>query len=317
MNKPIAIIVGGTGQFGINISNLLLKKKYKVIITTRFLKKKKLIKRSKNLNIYKLDVYNKTKIKKIIDKYNPNIIFYLAGQSSPKKSFILKKETYKSNVLGCKNILDILNSYKNQNCKFLNAASCEIYGNASGKININSFKRPVNPYGKAKLESFKITKKFREIQNLKTYNAVIFNTESYLREINYLIPKICIAAIEAKKFNKKTKFGNINVSREWNWCEEQSKYMLKFLEKKPQDFILSNGKNFSVRKMLKFAFDYFKLDYKRYILIDKKFFRPRDVKIVKSNYSYCLKRNGIKRKNSIYGQKIIQLLIKNYLKKYY
>ena len=41
MKKPNAIIVGGTGQFGITLSKQLIKKKYKVIVTTRSLKKAK------------------------------------------------------------------------------------------------------------------------------------------------------------------------------------------------------------------------------------------------------------------------------------
>ena len=35
MKKKISIIVGGSGQLGISLANLLLKKKYKVIVTTR------------------------------------------------------------------------------------------------------------------------------------------------------------------------------------------------------------------------------------------------------------------------------------------
>ena len=54
-----------------------------------------------------------------------------------------------------------------------------------------------------------------------------------------------MAAIRAKKFGTKTAFGNLEIAREWNWCSEQCEYLLKFLNKKPQDFILSNGKLFS------------------------------------------------------------------------
>ena len=43
MKKIVAIIIGGTGQFGITISKKLLKKNYKVIITTRSKKKIKLV----------------------------------------------------------------------------------------------------------------------------------------------------------------------------------------------------------------------------------------------------------------------------------
>ena len=116
-----------------------------------------------------------------------------------------------------------------------------------------------------------------------------------------------------KKKNLKTKFGNIKIVREWNWCEEQCKYLLKFVQKKPQDFILSNGKFFSASQMLKFAFDYFKLNYKKFIVVDKKFIRKADPEIKKSNFLLYLKKNKIIRKDKIYGKKLVYKLIHYYL----
>ena len=82
-----------------------LKKKYKVIITTRSLAqaKKKIPIINKNLKISKLDILNKKKIDFFIKKISPNLIFYFAGQSSPTLSFKKNKLTYLSNVNGCKN----------------------------------------------------------------------------------------------------------------------------------------------------------------------------------------------------------------------
>ena len=318
MKNLVAIIVGGTGQFGIITSEFLLKKNYKVIITTRSInKKKKLFKKHSNLKLYKLDIYNKIKINKLLYKYKPSLVFYFAGQSSPAKSFLYKKETYKSNVLGCKNFLDVILK-NNYNCKFVNASSCEMYGKINNKIKVSSIKKPINPYGLSKLKSFEITKKYRETHNIKTYNAIIFNTESFFREKSYLIPKICLAAIYAKKYNLKTEFGNLKISREWNWCPEQVKYLLEFIKKKPQDFILSNGKNYSALQMLRFAFKYFNLNYKNYILINKKkFFRKRDMLQKKSDWKSCLIKNSINRKVSIHGNQLTTKLIEHYLKKNY
>ncbi len=318
MKKLVTIIIGGTGQFGITVAKQLLKKKYRVVITTRSIKKhKNLIKKNNDIKFYQVNIYNKIQIKKIIKKYNPNLIFYFAGQSSPKKSFTQKKETYKSNVIGCKNILDIIKNEK-IDCKFLNPASSEMYGKINGKIKLSSPKKPINPYGFAKVKSFNITKKFRLKSKLKAYNAIIFNTESYLRDKNYLIPKICIAAINAKYFGRKTEFGNIDVSREWNWCDEQSKNLINFLKKKPQDFILSNGKSYTAKDMIKFAFNYFKIDYTNYIFTNKKYYRYKDIKIKSSDFKACLKRNKMKRTVKIFGKKLIELMILHYLneKKY-
>ena len=312
MKKSIAIIVGGTGQFGVLLAEKLLKKKYKVIITTRsVIKAKKKIKK-KIFNFLKLNILAKSEIKKLLLKNKPKIIFYTAGQSSPGKSFKNKKETYLSNYIGCKNFLEIIKTYKIDS-KFVNFSSCEIYGNYKKKISVETIKKPISPYGVAKLKAHNKTKYYRDNFNLKSYNAIIFNTESFYRPKYYLVPKICLAAIEAKKKNIKTEFGNLKISREWNWCEEQCKYLIMFVNKKPQDFILSNGKSYSAINLIKFAFRYFNLDYKRYILVNKKFIRKKDSMLKKSNYLKCLRRNNIKRNDKFFGKKLIYSLVKHYL----
>ena len=308
--KCHSLIIGGSGQFGITLKNQLNKKNKKVIITTRF--KKSTIKKKK-FEIVVLDIYNKKNIFKLIKKYEPQNIFYFAGQSSPSISFIKKKETIRSNYIGCKNVLESVHKI-NRNISFIYAASSEIYGKINGKISLKSKKYPVNPYGISKLKGLNVTKLYREKFNLKTYNAIIFNTESVLRNKSFLIPKICMAAINAYKYNLKTAFGNLDIKREWNWCDDQCELLIKFLNKKPQDFIISNGKCLSAKKMLKFAFNYFNLNYKKYIFKDKKLLRPVDIKIKKSKYDESLLKNNIRKRNFIYGQKLINLMIRNYLK---
>jgi GDPmannose 4,6-dehydratase len=308
--KCHSLIIGGTGQFGITLKNQLNQKNKKVIITSRF--KKSTIKK-KQFEIVVLDIFNKEKIFKIIKKYKPQNIFYFAGQSSPKISFIKKNETLRSNYIGCKNVLESV--YKiDKSISFFYAASSEIYGKIKGTISLNSKKYPINPYGVSKLKGLNITRLYREKYKLKTYSAIIFNTESTLRDKSFFIPKICMAAINAYKYNLKTAFGNLDIKREWNWCDDQCELLIKFIKKKPQDFIISNGKCLSAKKMLKFAFNYFNLDYKKYIFKDKKFLRPMDIKIKKSKYNESLLKNNIKKRSFIYGQKMINLMIKNYLK---
>ena len=114
-------------------------------------------------------------------------------------------------------------------------------------------------------------------------------------------------------FKTKTTFYNTIVMREWNWCDEQCDFLIKFIKKKPQDFILSNGKLYSISDMLKYAFNYFNLDYLKFIKVQNKVLKKNEIKTKPSNYSYCLKRNNMKRKPKIYGKMIINLMIKYYL----
>ena len=314
MKKKISIIVGGSGQLGISLIKILLKKKFKVVVTTRDINKarKKVLIKNKNLKFVFLNVLKKNKILFLLKRFKPNYIYYFAGQSSPVISYKKNKVTYLSNVKGCQNFLEIIN-LNDKKIKFINASSSEIFSDKVKKIRPSSQKIPISPYGKAKLISFNKTKFFREKKNLKAYNSIIFNSESYFREKSFLIPKICLAAIKAKEFKKKTSFGNLDVSREWNWCDEQTKYLVKFVEKKPQDFILSNGKSFTARQMMSYAFNYFNLNYKSFITFNKSLIRPKDFLTKKSEFKDCLKRNGIKRKSKIYGKRLIHALIRYYL----
>ena len=310
-HKCHSLIIGGTGQFGITLKNQLNKKNKKVIITSRFRKSKV---KKKLFEIIKIDIFNKKKISSIIKKYKPKNIFYFAGQSSPSISFVKKKETIRSNYTGCKNVLECVYNI-DRNISFFYAASSEMYGQLRGKISLKKKKNPINPYGISKLKGFNITKLYRERYNLKAYNIILFNTESILRDKSYFIPKICIAAINAYKYNLKTEFGNLDIEREWNWCDDQCDLIIKFLNKEPQDFIISNGKCLSAKKMLKFAFEYFNLDYKKYVLKNKKFLRPVEIKKKHSNYKESLIKNKINKKNYIFGKNMINLIIKHYLKK--
>ena len=71
----------------------------------------------------------------------------------------------------------------------------------------------------------------------KSNNLTAYKHEGFwqpmdtLRDKNYLIPKICLAAINAHKYKIKTTFYNVLVAREWNWCEEQCDLLMKFISK--------------------------------------------------------------------------------------
>tara|TARA_Y100000591_G_scaffold291253_1_gene277663 strand:+ start:163 stop:1116 length:954 start_codon:yes stop_codon:yes gene_type:complete len=311
-NKNI-LIIGGTSQFGMTLCQILIKKKFNVFATSRYSKKvQSLNKNYKKINFLKLNIFSKKEVQKILKKTEPSIIFYFAGQSSPQKSFKKKIETYKSNFEGCKNIIEILHESK-LNIKFLNATSSEMYGNIKNKIDLKTPKRPLNPYGKAKKKSFNLVKKYRDKFNMKNYNAIIFNTESYYRDEN-ILAKVCIGAIKAFKYKKKLNLDNINFSREWNWCEEQCELLMKFLGKKPQDFILSNGKYFSIKKMINYAFNFFNLNYSDYLNVKFLKFKKNKENNRRSNYKKYFKRNNISFESKIFGKKLIHKMINFYLK---
>lgn len=313
-----ALIIGGTGQIGVYLANHLLKKKYKVFVSSRKINsekknKFKILKIYKKINFVKLNLYKKKEIFKIINKIKPNDIFYLAGQSSVDKSFKRPEETIKSNYQGCKNILEVLKEI-NFKGKFLNTASSEIFGNQKGFRSLNKKLKPVSPYGKAKLKSFKITRTFRKNFQLKTYNAIIFNCDSILRPKDFVIPKICLSAINASRGSvKKIKFGDVNIVRDWGWVEEYVVGIYRIIQKKPDDIILATGKYFKLKDLIKYAYRFFNLDWKNYIIETNELKRPKEIREVKVSTKQT--KNKIKWVAKTDGEKSVLKLIKYYLKK--
>ena len=65
--------------------------------------------------------------------------------------------------------------------------------------------------------------------------------------------------------------------RDWGHAKDYVLAMWKMLQlKKPHDFVIGTCKLHSVKDFLKISFGLVKLNYKKFIRINKKFYRPND-----------------------------------------
>tara|TARA_Y100001970_G_scaffold108327_1_gene135484 strand:+ start:3743 stop:4678 length:936 start_codon:yes stop_codon:yes gene_type:complete len=304
--KKIKSLIIGTGVIGAYLSKLLIQKRHDVTVTSRFLKKNyknyKSLKISHKVKFKKLNILKKKNIKKIIKDINPENIFYLAGQSSIPKSFVLPKETKDSNFLGAKNFLEVINK-ENIKTKFFKANSGYIFKPKNGIINFNcALIKPSNPYVKAQQSAYKLIKKFRN-KKIDCYSLIFMQIESPLRDKNFLIKKVCSHA----KQKKKVEVGNINTLRDYSWIEDIVKGVYYSTLIKPCDIILSSGKKLSGKDILKYAYKLNKLNFNNFYSINKKFIRKKENKIViGSNFSTIKKFAKFNWKPKIYKQKLIK-----------
>ena len=125
---------------------------------------------------------------------------------------------------------------------------------------------------------------------------------------------VTFSTLNAKNFDKKTDYGKLDVIREWNWCEEQCYLITKCLIKKPNDFILSNGKEYSGYQMLDYAFQYFKLNFRKFVKIKKKYYRKKDFKFKRSDFNKNIKNIDPDWRPKIFGKKLVYKLINYYTK---
>ena len=151
------LITGGAGYIGSHVAEILLKKNKKVfLIDNLSTGHRKLI--NSKAKFFKIDIKNRQKVKKIIEKYKIDSIIHLAanliigeGQRNPKKY-------YKNNVLGTEKLLD---ACKNTTIKnFIFSSTAAIYKEGQYKVSESSKIKPKSVYGQTKIKAEKIIKSF-------------------------------------------------------------------------------------------------------------------------------------------------------------
>ena len=71
--------------------------------------------------------------------------------------------------------------------------------------------------------------------------------------------------------------GNLSTKRDWVWAPEYVQAMEKMLTlKEPKDFIIATGQQNQLEDFVAQAFAEVDLDWKKYVVIDKRLFRPND-----------------------------------------
>ena len=308
----IAIITGITGQDGSYLAELLLKKKYKVYGLLNPKKKSNLKNLKgfyKKISLKKIDINSFSKIKKIIKKVKPNEFYHLAAQSFINYKFEDEFFKLNPNINGTHYILSAIKEFSPKT-KFYFASSSELFGNVKTSPQNEETKfNPRSAYGVSKVAGFYLTKNYREAYNIHACSGILYNHESPRRNINFVSRKITknLSLILKGKLKKIT-LGNINSKRDWGHAKDYVYAMWKMLQiKKPDDFVIGTGKMHTVKDFIKIAFQHVNLDYKKFIKIDKKLFRPNDKIILKANFSKA--KNKLKWKPKIKFKSLVKEMV--------
>ena len=151
------LITGGAGYIGSHTAEILIKNKKKVYIiddlSTGF---KKLI--NKKTKFYKVNILNKNKVKKVINKNNIDSIIHLAAVLSVGESEKKPKKYNKINVGGTKKLLEAIKNTKVKNLIF--SSTCAVYNDGFNKVTERTKLGPTSVYGKTKLKCEQLIKTF-------------------------------------------------------------------------------------------------------------------------------------------------------------
>jgi len=208
----------------------LLKKKYfvinidKISYSSSFYNVKE-FKDSKNYKFIKCDINNK-KIKNIILKYKPNIIFNLAAETHVDRSIDNPKNFIDSNIMGTYNLLECFRNFsKKNNTKLIHISTDEVYGDIlKGRTGENYPYNPSSPYAASKAASDHLVSSY-----IKTYKipAIITNCSNNYGPKQHpekLIPKLIYNILNNRNLPI---YGKGINSREWIFVEDHCDALYK------------------------------------------------------------------------------------------
>lgn len=154
-----------------------------------------------------------------------------------------------------------------------------MFGAAPPPQNENTVFQPRSPYAAAKVYSYYICQNYRDAYGIFSTNGILFNHESPRRGETFVTRKITRAATQIKLGLKDKLFlGNLEAKRDWGFAGDYVEAMwLMLQQEKPDDFVIATGETHSVREFAERVFQKLDLDYKKFVEIDKRYFRPTEV----------------------------------------
>lgn len=299
-----ALITGITGQDGSYLAEFLLEKGYEV---------HGLLRRSSSFNTDRIehlyldphdpqarlflhygDLVDGIGLREVLSRVQPDELYNLGAQSHVRVSFDQPVYTVQSDALGTMNLLEAIRD-THKPTRFYQASSSEMYGKVreTPQKETTPF-HPRSPYACAKVFSYWQTVNYRESYDMYACNGILFNHESPRRGETFVTRKITRAAARIKVGLQKQLFmGNLEAKRDWGFAGDYVEAMwLMLQQEKADDYVIATGETHSVREFLEEVFGQLQLDWKEYVKVDPKYFRPAEVDLLLGDATKARKELG-------------------------
>jgi GDPmannose 4,6-dehydratase len=283
-----AIITGSTGQDGSYLIEFLLAKGYEIHALKR---------RSSSFNTDRLDHLYKdfhdsdtrfflhyadltdgSSLMKLLYDVRPEEVYNLAAQSHVKVSFEIPEYTADVVATGTLRLLEAIR-LTGLKCRFYQASSSEMFGSTPPPQSETTAFHPRSPYACAKVFGHAITVNYRESYGLHSSSGILFNHESPRRGETFVTRKITRAIAHIKLgLQNKLYIGNMEARRDWGYAPDYVRAMWAILQQDaPDDYVIGTGEAHSVREFLDLAFAHANLDWREFVEVDPRYFRPAEV----------------------------------------
>jgi len=287
-----ALITGVTGQDGSYLCEFLLSKGYEVHGVVR---------RASTFNTERIehlyrdpheagvrlflhmgDLSDGTGLRRILERVRPDEVYNLAAQSHVRVSFDQPEYTADAVATGTLRLLEALRDYgaiSKTSARFYQASSSEMYGAAAPPQSESTPFHPRSPYAVSKVAAHWYAINYREAYGMFVCSGILFNHESPRRGETFVSRKVTRAAGRIKLgLQQKLYLGNLDAKRDWGFAGDYVEAMWKILQApRADDYVVATGEAHSVRDLLDVAFSHVKLDWKKHVEVDPRYFRPAEV----------------------------------------
>ncbi len=287
-----AFVTGITGQDGSYLAEFLLEKGYEVhgiIRRSSFFNTERIDHLYRDphdpgarLFLHYGDLTDGTGLRRILEQVEPDEVYNLAAQSHVRVSFDQPEYTADTVAMGTLRLLEALRDYvrrTGREVRFYQAGSSEMFGASPPPQNEDTPFRPRSPYAVAKVAAHHFCVNYREAYGLFICNGILFNHESPRRGETFVTRKITRAAARIKLgLQDRLYLGNLDARRDWGFAGDYVEAMWLMLQQpEPDDYVVATGESHSVREFLELAFGMLELDWRDYVSIDPRYFRPTEV----------------------------------------
>src|SRR4030095_3552646 len=123
-----------------------------------------------------------------------------------------------------------------------------------------------------------------------------FNHESPRRGFEFVSRKITSTVARIKLgLASELRIGNLEAKRDWGHAKDYVRAMHTMLQQpEADDFVIATGETHSVRELCEIAFAEVDLDYREYVKIDERYYRPAEVDLLIGDASKAEKILGWK-----------------------
>ena len=284
-----ALITGITGQDGSYLAEHLLSLGYEVHGLVRrvgmedperrFGRITHLLDR---LHLHPASLESYPSIFHILSRHEFDECYHLASQSFVAESFQDGFSTMNVNINGTHYMLAAFRELRPK-CRFYFAGSSEMFGRVREvpQRETTPF-YPRSPYGVSKVAGFELTRNYREAYDMFCVNGILFNHEGPRRGYEFVTRKITSTAAQIKQgLASELRLGNLEARRDWGHAADYVRAMHLMLQQpEPDDYVIATGETHSVKEFCERAFALLDLDYREFVKVDERFYRPAEVDLL-------------------------------------